>query len=185
MENRDVLLKEYETCQQSINNTNSRYWITVGIFISMNTALWAAVVYKAANTNFACNVNWEWIILPVLVTLLGAVMIFIINCLSRWLERVNWLMNIKYSRMIEIEKDLGMRANTYIDALDNWDKLSKKQRALGRLVELYRNKLPPARERDSLKNIYKWLITIWVLLMLMSWLFSFLIFITNSTSWKY
>lgn len=178
MGNEEVLLKEYETCQQNINSTTSRYWITVGIFIGMNTALWAAIAYKATSAKFAYNINWEWMILPILVTVFGLVMIFIIYCLRRWLDRVNWLTYVKYSRMREIEAKLDMRANTYIDALDNWDELSEEQRTLGRLDELHSDSehQVQVKERIYLHRIYKWLIAVWVSLILMSWLFPLLIF---------
>jgi len=181
----EILLKEYQTCQQNINTTASRYWITVGIFIGMNTALWAAIVYKTTSIKFTCNIEWGWIIIPILVTVFGGVMIFIVKYLGRWLDRVNWLMRIKYSRMREIEKELGMRANIYIDSLDNWDRLSGEEKSLGGLVELHRQHPPPAGERDYLIFIYWCLIIVWVALIIMAWLFPWLNIFINGNSLKY
>ena len=41
----EVLLKEYEICQQSISLNATRYWTIVSIFIPVNTALLGWVVY--------------------------------------------------------------------------------------------------------------------------------------------
>lgn len=175
MRNQKVLLKEYETCQQDINTTVSRYWITVGIFIGVNTALWAAIVYKTASTSLANNINWEWIVTPILVTIFGLAMIIILHSLGKWLDRVNWLLHVKYFRMRQIENRLGMMANIYIDALDNWNQLSKEQRTRNSLDELHTRYPAVSREGLNLHFIYNLLTIIWILLILVAWLFPILI----------
>ena len=174
MNRREVLLKEYEICQQSINNNTSRYWIVVSIFIGINTALWGAIAYKIAYNNLGDGKGFEWILLPTLATIFGIGMIVIIKRLELWLERVNWLIGIKYHRMREIENELGMRANIYIDCLDNWEKLSEKQKNSDNLMELHKSYPPVGKESQHVRCIYKLLMAIWSIIILMAWLFPLL-----------
>jgi hypothetical protein len=132
----EVLLKEYEICQKSISTDASRYWVVVGIFIGINTALLGAIAYKIAYNNLGHYRGFEWIV-PTLVTIFGIGMIIIITRLKLWATRVNWLIRIKYHRMQEIESELGMRANIYIHYLDEWKELPEEQKRSDHLSELY------------------------------------------------
>jgi hypothetical protein len=45
MDREEILLKEYETCQSDKNSIGSLFWIIVGVFMAINTALLGALPY--------------------------------------------------------------------------------------------------------------------------------------------
>ena len=159
MDRQEILLKEYEVCQQDINFNSSRYWTIVGIFIPVNTAILGWMVYLLIS-NIKLDGYIKWGLLIVLLFCLG--MTFIIFALIYWLDRVNSIIRVNYHRMREIEKFLGMRKNCLVDVLDNhWDQLPKEEQ--NNLNELHK-KHSKTRETACYKRILHILIALWCVL---------------------
>ncbi len=65
MNREEILLKEYEVCQQDINSRASRFWAIVGIFIPFNTALlgwiinWITKNLSIVNTTYAFVIDTQ------------------------------------------------------------------------------------------------------------------------------
>ena len=99
-----ILLKEYEICQQSINSHSSRFWVIVGIFIAINTALLGWVAVNIISKSPAANVEWivyiqgnlTWL---VMTSVLGLGVTVVLIFLLFWLNRVNWFIRTTYYRM--------------------------------------------------------------------------------------
>jgi hypothetical protein len=165
MSREDVLLKEYETCQQAVNTNMSRYWTVVSIFIGINAVFLGGITYYIS---IYLHQNVEWLVLSILVTMVGGATIYIIFRLKCWIKRVNWLISVKYFRMREIEIVLGMRANLIVDAVDHyWNELSPKQQQ--GIQSLHQSHVRPY-ETLQLTNIYWTLISLWGVLIIVTWL---------------
>ncbi|NWF77333.1 MAG: hypothetical protein HXY36_01855 [Chloroflexi bacterium] len=118
----EVLLKEYEVCQQHNDSIGSQVWIATSVFMSVNVALLGAVIYSMTGSsllerNIRC-----------LVLVLGAGIIAILHFWKRWLNRMQFLTSINYERMREIEDELGMRKNKIAWSLDHWDGLTEEEK---------------------------------------------------------
>jgi len=167
----DILLKEYEVCQQDINLHISRYWVAAGIFIGINTALWGVAAYNLIPITTSL-IDTEWLIWPILVFIFGSGMIMTILFLERWGNRLNWLIRIKYDRMQQIESEVGMKANLTVNDLDNWNNIPEVKKQY--YDNMHKRFPPPPREFPNVKYIFRILISLWVILILISWLFPIL-----------
>jgi len=115
MSREDVLLKEYEICQQHINSIASRYWLTVGIFMAINTALLGGAAFSIIAENEPVTIaNLKWLVL-----VLGSGMIYIVMMLMRSLKRINFVIHVHFDRMREIESELGMFKNLRVHGIDH------------------------------------------------------------------
>lgn len=112
----EILLKEYELCEEDNNASSSNYWTTVGIFIGVNTALISAIGAGI----IAGFINPRWPSL-VLVIAFGVIAIALVIIMHLWLYRVNHLIGVNHYRMREIENELGMMRGTLVWMLDHWD----------------------------------------------------------------
>ena len=126
-----VLLKEYEICQQDNSSIGNQIWLSASVLMSANVALlawFAYVIIKELplleNTEGFVKVLGLVMVLG-LVILLGLAIIAIFYCWKRWLNRMGFLKFINYERMREIETALGMRKNWRAYGLDNFDKPEK------------------------------------------------------------
>jgi hypothetical protein len=111
MNREDILLKEYEVCQQHLNTMMSHHWVLLGVFMPVSTALLGVVPYILWNFS-----KPQWLIIP-----LGVGVSIILFCLWRYFKRVNAMISVDYFRMREIEAELGMLKNLYVHELDHWN----------------------------------------------------------------
>jgi sterol desaturase/sphingolipid hydroxylase (fatty acid hydroxylase superfamily) len=133
MNEKEILLKEYETCQKDNQAEASSYWTILGIFVSINTAIIGGLAYGLFSTNFInaiLNLKTEdipnIIVKLIMLTILFVVIIIITNFLESWLDRSNYLIQNNYRRMHEIEIELGMWKNLRIHILDKWNRIRKR-----------------------------------------------------------
>lgn len=123
MDRQEILLKEYELCQQDIIDTSSRYWTIVSIFMAVSTAILGAIATGLISGNFISQAIQrhalpQTLVVGSFVFVLGGGIITILVFLMKWLDRVNCLTVINYERMREIETELGMRKNLRVDFND-------------------------------------------------------------------
>jgi hypothetical protein len=116
----DILLKEYELCQEANQHVANHYWLVVGVFMSVNTAILAAIAYGIMSGNFSADTKGWLFFVAVLV--LGLGIIFILYCYRRYLIRVDFQILMNYERMRDIEIELDMWKNWRIFGLDNFQK---------------------------------------------------------------
>ncbi|MBI2852104.1 MAG: hypothetical protein HYX84_03250 [Chloroflexi bacterium] len=122
------LLAEYQACQNNTISHASSYWTLAGIFIGISTALLAVVVGGVFANERLFNLlletsngaSREVLVFAVAVTVFGIAIISILWLLRRWLRRVNFLQQIDWERMREIERDLGMWAHWRVHGIDHW-----------------------------------------------------------------
>ena len=169
---RQAWLIEYQTCQQLISMHSSRFWVIVGIFLPINTALlgWMVsnfiahlpklnIIYSAFFSD-----NFTWLIL---ISILSISVIVILIFLICWLKRINALISAICYRMQEIEPYFGMRANEIINCLDHWEIPFDKQK--GELAELHKKHFT-LRETTIFSVIIGILIFMWFLFIIFAWL---------------
>ena len=129
--NRDrqqVLLKEYEICQQDNSSIGNQVWLSASVLMSANVALLAWFVYVILK-ELPLPENTEWLVLG-LVTVVGIAIIAIFYCWKRWLNRMQFLKFINYERMREIETALGMWKNWSAYGLDDWGEPTSEEKNL-------------------------------------------------------
>lgn len=172
----ETLLKEYEVCQSHINSLGYQYWIGVGVFMAVNTALLGAFLYGIVQS----NIDFRFFIIqiykylaPSLITIiLGIGMIIILRSLIMWLKRINSNVQTFYVRMREIETILGMWRGWIVYGLDNWDNLPKSESNY--LLKYHPQKwwedlrkkgfYEPPRGFQMVKVIFTTLIVIWMII---------------------
>jgi hypothetical protein len=128
----EVLLKEYEVCQQDETAVGARAWQATAVLLpvvagGLAYASWSDKIQNAVT-------NWDLVILAC----------FYISVIVSWMVIVYRQVRqqrIAYFRMQEIEWDLGMRKNLYAHWLDHW---SNREQPSGTLEELHRE-LPGMR----------------------------------------
>ncbi len=130
MDKQEILLKEYELCQQDIIDTSSRYWTVVNIFMAVSTAILGAIAATIISGNFIKyafqrDTSPQILVAGSVIIVLGGGMISVLKCLKDWLRRVNCLATIHYERMREIETQLGMWKNWRVHGIDNWNNSKK------------------------------------------------------------
>ncbi len=117
MSKKDILLKEYEICQQEADASAANYWTFAGIYVGINTALLGAI---AAGIVASDKVDSKLFYPPVWL-FACAVFAFHYFVLA-WLKRVTHLIGFINARMRIIETKLGMKKGRYIHGLDYWEK---------------------------------------------------------------
>jgi len=153
MSREDILLKEYEICQQDSSSMVSAHWTVVGIFIGINTALLGAVAYMLNNGSYSNNIRW-------IVISLGLASIGILVCLCLWLNRVNFLVCINNRRMYQIERELGMAKNRLQKDMDKKE-LRKKLRKFCKFFPCI-----PSDGACPIKGVYTIYILLWIFLII-------------------
>jgi len=166
----EVLLREYEVCQQHNNSIGSQVWIATSVFMSVNVALFGSVVYSMISSsllerNIKC-----------LGLVLGVGIIVILYCWKRWLNRMQFLTSINYERMREIEEALEMRKNKIAWSLDHWGELREEEKEeFKKLNERYPRygwweflwkrfpKYAPPRGFEGLRSIVQILMVLWII----------------------
>ena len=163
MNRQEILLKEYEVCQQDGSSIASTHWTVVGIFIALNTALLGGAAYTILAGKLPLYENIKWLVL-----MFGVLVVLIAMFLRSWLNRANFLIFTNNFRMRQIEIELGMQKNRLVDLLDNhWNDLSQEQRE--RFAEL-RNRYAPRLTRfRGLNLIYFIVILLWMFFISVSW----------------
>jgi len=118
----DILLREYEVCQQANDSIGRQVWLSTSVFLSTNVGLLGWIAYGITTRGAPHPDNIHWLVLGLG---LGIISIFIFWI--HWLNRMQFLTRMNYERMREIEIDLGMWKNWFARALDKWGKLSKEK----------------------------------------------------------
>jgi hypothetical protein len=163
-ERTEILLREYETCQQNISFHATRYWAVVGIFMAVSTAALGGLIYGALSSNMLFTTSCKSMLpqilaIGTLIVIFGLGMIVMLVSLKRWIRRINWLIFAKYFRMREIESQLGMAANWMIDTVDqDWNRLSPMEQ--NRLARLHERHEPPLETRYFITILYT-LVSLW------------------------
>ncbi len=122
-EKKEILLKEYEACQQDNQAQASRYWTILGIFISINTPIiggLAVVLFSTDLIKEISNIASFWIKLFILlISLVG--IYTITRFLELSLDRAYYIVQNNNRRMLEIEIELGIWKELPIIILDKWN----------------------------------------------------------------
>jgi hypothetical protein len=108
MNRRDVLLKEYEVCQQHINTIGTESWQASAIFLLVNAGVLAylfQIEHGEPHTLF-------------MVLIIGIIFILIFCFWKRFIKRMQFVQTITFERMREIEDELGLWKNWYVHILD-------------------------------------------------------------------
>jgi hypothetical protein len=140
MSREEILLKEYEVCQQESSSSADNFWTTIQIFTGVITAILAVVAYALATQPIP-----GWML--TLIVVFSLIVLAILVALYFWLQRVAFFIRIHGFRMQEIESELGMWRSRRIGWLDHWEKLSESDKR--NLIESLN--LSP----DTKKEIYK------------------------------
>lgn len=106
---REILLIEYQACQNESHYYGTTYWTIVGIFLSFITAIAAFIVKNVLETDNALldsNSNERWVIMG-----LSLLAIAIILVLGLWLKRTDKFMAKANVRGLEIAEQLKIKLN--------------------------------------------------------------------------
>jgi len=177
MDRQEILLKEYEVCQQHNDSIGSQVWTSTSIFMSINVAVLGGVAYGIITKGIPLEENTKWLVLA-----LGLGIISIFTFWMRWLNRMQFLTSINYERMREIEDELGMWKNWMARGLDDWDKLSddKKKKLTDlhtrypRGIPWWNNRFPayrPPRGFEGLKWTARIVMIMWVSFIVIAFIF--------------
>jgi len=123
MDRKEILLKEYELCQQLIISIGHQMWTSTTIFMSVNVAILGWVAYGII-TKGALVGNSIFLILA-----LGLGIIIILVFWMGWINRMHFLTRINFRRMRDIEIVLGMSKTSMSNSLDEWNRRSENDRA--------------------------------------------------------
>jgi hypothetical protein len=131
MDRQEILLKEYETCQSVVNSIGSLFWIIVGVFMAINTALLGALLYVFLQRGGLQIIFKDYPThsellqlrtLALVIVALGVGMIMVLVFLKRYHRRTRWLVRVARERMLEIENELGIWQGWIVFGLDRMDK---------------------------------------------------------------
>jgi hypothetical protein len=153
MERDEILLKEYEICEQDNNSASANNWTVIGIFASISVGSLAAIIFQLVDKPYD-TLKWHSFLLVIIVAIMAIV---VISFLKAWTGRVSFLLAQNNHRMREIEKILGMQRGINIWAADNWDDLPVTYRE--QLVSHWEllcfkcERNPKSDNFDSIKNI--------------------------------
>ena len=86
IDRQQVLLKEYEICQQDNSSIGNQIWLSASVLMSANVALLAWFAYVIIK-ELPFQENTECLVLG-LVTLVGMAIIAVFCCWIRWLNRM-------------------------------------------------------------------------------------------------
>lgn len=130
MDREEILLKEYEICHEDNKAQSSRYWGIFGIYVSVNVAVFGALIYGLLNSDFLTRFanakgSYEVIAYYAIAMILIVAFAVITVLLKIWLDRSNYLISNNHKRIHEIELELGMYRSLKIHIIDKWHQ--KKQ----------------------------------------------------------
>jgi hypothetical protein len=133
MDEKEILLKEYEACQQHNISIGNQVWTSTTIFFTASVTLLVGIVYATLTSDVfskpSCTINYyntPIIIASSAITLVGIGMMIIICKWISWLKRQEFLTQVNYERSRDIELNLGMSKNKIAVELDSiFDKKSK------------------------------------------------------------
>jgi hypothetical protein len=160
MDKEEILLKEYELCDEQNRSMSHEIWTSTTIFMSANVILLTGIVYAAISSNLlagifsGCRYNtsiWPQIIPLGSILIVGVGIILIFFYWKGWLKRIKFLTIANYVRMRQIEKILGMRKNwlAFGYDLENDPNLSNPSNpppeGLEKELEALRKEIPYAR----------------------------------------
>ena len=120
MDRNNILIAEYQTCQQHINSLGSQSWISISIIFSTNAVLVAGLGYALLPQN--SNGLVYHLVLTLVICILAVVMI-----LFMWLLMIPWWRRLRYQifvynlRMQKIENEI------MVDTLNNLSDKPKNQ----------------------------------------------------------
>jgi hypothetical protein len=130
-----ILLAEYQVCHDDAASQGSTYWTMAAIFFGINVAFLAGLLYAILSSDtllpafmravglFAHTAITDpsavWLV-RTLVSAIGGAAITMLYVLRRWQLRTNFLMNIDYTRMRQIERELTMWLSRTVDGADHW-----------------------------------------------------------------
>jgi hypothetical protein len=110
MEEEEILVKEYEICQSSVNSLGSQSWVNLSIIIAINGVLFSQVV-----VNLLPNIGPEYGYSGIIITpLMGTLMLFIIRVFQKWNQRIDFRMRVSHDRMREIELDIKVKYGKFL-----------------------------------------------------------------------
>ena len=121
---RQILLTEYQVCQQHNDSIGSQVWVATTIFLSINVTLLGGLIYTLITKMVLEHPDLTkicWII-PIIaligVTILGIGIIWILRKWIDWLKRMRFRTAVNFERMHTIERLLGMCKHTISRRLD-------------------------------------------------------------------
>lgn len=170
MDREEILLKEYESCQQHNESIGSQTWTSTTIFMTVNVSLLAGLVYGILTSETLANAIAQkdiattipqTIIALVGIVLVGGGVIAILCRWISWLKRMRFLTGLNYQRMNAIERVLVMRRHWLVRYFDErYDpKRAAKANKPDRISKRY--KYASARGFESTICIAKTLIILW------------------------
>jgi hypothetical protein len=166
----DILLKEYEICQQRNDSIGSQTWTSTTIFMTANVTLLVGLVYGILTSETLARAIAQKDVattIPQITAAIGGILVVgggIIVILCRWiswLKRMRFLTGLNYQRMTAIEKALGMRRQWLVRYFDKrYDsEVAVKANKPDRISKRY--KYSSARGFESTICIAKTLIILW------------------------
>jgi hypothetical protein len=164
MDEKEILLKEYEVCQQDIHAGDRDYWTLSAIFIGLSTALLGGLIFGIIsnesffNNLFCQNEPNKILAVGLTVIIVGIAMIIILQKLKGWLRRKLFRAKINRERMREIEIVLRMDSWWRIDAIDKYHEMKKstkclEQKAKDIVKEIYADKTDDEKSQLESKII--------------------------------
>jgi hypothetical protein len=135
MDREEILVKEYEACQEDNKAQSSHYWTIFGIFFSVNTAIFGGIAYGLFSTTFirdilsANSTDLPQIFLTLFIlSIIVFGLILFTYILKRWLDRVNFLIQTNNARVHEIEIILGTWRSLRIHIIDKWERVRNQRK---------------------------------------------------------
>ena len=125
-----ALLTEYKACQHDVDSEGISYWTLTGIFIGFSSVLLGGLMYAIFTNNNLLEIilgvpdelaSEKLLLLGITVSVLSISVIIILYSLRRWLRRVNFLQQINFERMHDIERELGMWKGWRVHGVDHWE----------------------------------------------------------------
>jgi len=175
----EVLLKEYEICQQHNDSIGSQVWVSTTIFLSINVTLLGGVLYSLLRMdafsveNLIGSIQFPILVPRGLATALGIGIIVILCFWKRWLKRMRFRTAINFERMGTIEDMLGMQKHKMCRRFDlDYKYKGKMSQDDKRYFERESSKFKyfPASGFDGLIWIARTLTVLWALSIVCVWL---------------
>lgn len=131
MDRNEILLKEYEICQEDNNAQSTRYWSIFGIFVSVNVVVLGALAYGLLNGDFLkrlsnITISYEIIAYYSIANILIVAFAVLTVLLKFWLDRINYLISSNHKGIHEIELELKMYRSFKIHIIDKWQRIRRK-----------------------------------------------------------
>ena len=129
-------LVEYQALQNDNSSSSLSYWTLAGIFIGFTSAILGGLIYGVLSNCQLLKIilgieysetNREFLMLGIISWVLSMVVLIILYFLKGWLKRNNFLSQLNYKRMRQIEIKLNMRKAHIVRAIDDWAKLTQEK----------------------------------------------------------